>query len=39
MPVALQKHFAPLDTEFRSDSMSKNKLFGEAMRVRLSNME
>lgn len=29
MPVALQKHLAPLDTDFRGDSMSKNKLFGE----------
>ncbi|WP_292650892.1 hypothetical protein, partial [Mesorhizobium sp.] len=27
-PVALQKHFGPLDTEFHGDSMSKNKLFG-----------
>jgi hypothetical protein len=29
MPAALQKHFEPLDTDFRGDSMSKNKLFGE----------
>ncbi|WP_394887985.1 hypothetical protein ACG873_23235 [Mesorhizobium sp. AaZ16] len=29
MPVALQKQFEPLDTDFRGDSMSKNKLFGE----------
>jgi hypothetical protein len=29
MPVALQKQFEPLDMDFRGDSMSKNKLFGE----------
>jgi hypothetical protein len=39
MPEALQKHSEPLDTNFHGDSMSKNKLFGEAMRVRLSKME
>jgi hypothetical protein len=29
MPVAHQKHSRPLDTDFRGDSMNKNKLFGE----------
>jgi hypothetical protein len=29
MVVALQKHFEPLDTDFRGDRITKNKLFGE----------